>query len=100
MPGTWTGEKKKLYEQAVSNYTTAYGVANGMGALSGPDLDIVKATIPGVPTYGVGYLSDAQLAQLANQKKMLADQAKASVQVYGTPETAGPAPLTSVGAPQ
>jgi hypothetical protein len=100
MPGTWTGEKKKLYEQAISNYTTAYGVANGMGALSGPDLEIVKATIPDVPTYGVGYLSDAQLAQLANQKKMLADQAKAAVQVYGTPETAGPAPLTSVGAPQ
>lgn len=100
MPGPWTGEKKKLYEQAVANYTTAYGVANGMGALSGADLDIVKATIPDVPTYGVGYLSDAQLAQLANQKKILAGKAASAAQVYGTPETAGPAPLTSVGAPK
>lgn len=100
MPGPWVGEKKKLYEQAISNYSTAYGVANGMGALSGEDLKIVRETIPEVPTYGVGFLSDAQMAQLTNQKKAMAEQAQAAVQVYGTPGTAGPAPLMSAGKPQ
>jgi hypothetical protein len=97
MPGTWTGEKKKLYEQALSNYATSYGVAKGMGALSADDRKIIAATVPDVPTYGIGYLSDAQKKQLAAQKKQMADDAAAAITAFGPADAAGPAPLTSAG---
>lgn len=93
MPGPWIGEKKKKYEQAVANYTTAYAVANNMGAISGPDADIVRATIPDVPTTGVGYLSEAQLNQIKGQKNLFSKQLKEMAVVYGQPG-AGNAAIT------
>jgi len=93
MPGPWIGEKKKKYEQAVANYTTAYAVANNMGAISGPDAELVKATIPDVPTTGVGYLSEAQLNQIKSQKNLFSKQLKEMAVVYGQPG-AGNAAIT------
>lgn len=97
MPGAWTGEKKKLYEQALSNYSTSYGVAKGMGALSADDRKIIAATVPPVPTYGIGYLSDAQKKQLAAQKKQMADDATAAITAFGPADAAGPPGITSAG---
>ena len=99
MPGPWTGKKKIAYEAALSDYISNYAVAKGMGAVSKDEGErIAKTTVP-TPTWGVGYMTDAEQEQLGAQKQALSAEAAGLGTAYGTPGTAGPAPITSIGAP-
>lgn len=93
MPGPWTGEKLMKYKQAQANYATAYGQAKGLGALAESDLALVYKTIPDAPTWGVGYLSEAQRAQLKSQKQQFSKDLNELGTVYGQPG-AGNAAIT------
>lgn len=99
MPGPWTGKKRITYEAALSDYISNYAVAKGMGAVSKDEGErIAKTTVP-TPTWGGGYMTDAEYEQLGAQKKALSAEAAGLGTAYGTPGTAGPAPISSLGAP-
>jgi len=99
MPGPWTGKKKIAYEAALSDYISNYAVAKGMGAVSEDEgKRIAKTTVP-TPTWGVGYMTDAEQEQLGAQKQALSAEAAGLSTAYGTPGTAGPAPIATLGAP-
>lgn len=92
MGGTWTGEKKLLYEQALTDYMGAKNKAEKFGALDKGTQDILTKGIPATPTWGVGYQSAAQAKQLdaaeAAAKKSLAN----TTGIYGKKQP-GSAPL-------
>ena len=99
LPGPWTGKKKIAYEAALSDYISNYAVAKGMGAVSEDEgKRIAKTTVP-TPTWGVGYMTESEQEQLGAQKQALSAEAAGLGTAYGTPGTAGPAPITSIGAP-
>ena len=99
MPGPWVGKKYLEYQAALADYTTFYGVANNMGAISKEEGErIAKTTVP-TPTYGAGYMTDAEREQLKTQKASIGGSVQATATAFGPAGVAGPAPVTSIGAP-
>ena len=89
MPGPWTGKKKAEYEAALADYTTYYAVANDMGAVSEAEGErIAKTTVP-LPTWGVGYMTDAERAKIDAAKVSIQKSVGAVASAYGTPGSGG-----------
>lgn len=93
MPGPWVGKKYREYQAGLADYTTFYGVANNMGAISKEEGErIAKTTVP-IPTWGAGYMTDSEQEQLAAQKAAISNSVKATATSFGPGTVAGPAPL-------
>jgi hypothetical protein len=99
MSGPWTGEKLKRYKQAQTNYVIGYAGLKGQGQVTPDDQKMYLGAVPDAPTEGIGYMSDAQLAQIDSQIGVISQETNDLGSVYGPPSAAGKAPPTSLAKP-